>query len=575
MFNFHELGIETGGRSGQIKVRCPQCNADRRNKRDRSLSVNTSTGGYTCHYCGWEGYAEDSNKRPWVPMPTMKQKQRPKNYTKPAYSPGPDPTDKLVQWFKTRGISEAVIRRNRIETRERNFGNGSPERCVAFPYIRDGEVVNVQYRTHDKRFQLESGAELIFYGIDDVKAGEPLIIVEGQIDKLTLEECGYANCVSLPNGWNVPADAEWLRSAEEQFKTVEYFILAGDNDDNGRKGMAELSRRLGPERCYQAEWPNAEWPEVCKDANETLLKLGKAAVVEAIETAQPLPIAGIVSLNDLAQPLNTLYETGIEPGVYPGWDNLAEYYRPRLGEWTLVLGAPGMGKSAVLDALVMEIAKEQEWRIAMYSPEQLPLQRHAASLLELHTGKPFNHGPTPRMTAPEMRDGLLWLNEYFTFIQPDIDDEVSVDAVLELARVCILRHGIRGLVIDPWNELEHSRPPNLTETEYVGRCLSKIRRFARHYGIHVWLLAHPTKLQRKEDGSYPVASPYDAAGSAHFFNKADMIISIWRNKKDETGPVEIHIQKVRFRENGKLGTVELYYDQVTGRLNETPRQYWQ
>jgi len=181
---------------------------------------------------------------------------------------------------------------------------------------------------------------------------------------------------------------------------------------------------------------------------------------------------------------------------------------------------------------------------------------------------------TARLSSAEVESGLKWLSDYFTFIQPESDDLISVDGVLELARACVMRYGIRGLVIDPWNELEHARPANMTETEYVGLCLSKIRRFARRYGLHVWLLVHPTKLQKLADGSYPVASPYDAAGSAHFFNKADMILSIWRDKDDETAPVDIHVQKVRFRENGKLGKVPLFYDKRTGQLSENAPTYW-
>jgi twinkle protein len=37
-------------------------------------------------------------------------------------------------------------------------------------------------------------------------------------------------------------------------------------------------------------------------------------------------------------------------------------------------------------------------------------------------------------------------------------------------------------VIDPYNELDHQRPSNMTETEYVSRMLGKIKRFAQVRG---------------------------------------------------------------------------------------------
>jgi twinkle protein len=100
----------------------------------------------------------------------------------------------------------------------------------------------------------------------------------------------------------------------------------------------------------------------------------------------------------------------------------------------------------------------------------------------------------------------------FAFILPD---EPTVEAVLALARVLVYRMGIRGLIIDPWNELDHARPASLSETEYISRALTLIRRFARANGVHVWVVAHPTKLIKGANGKYPVATPYDIAGSAH------------------------------------------------------------
>jgi twinkle protein len=49
---------------------------------------------------------------------------------------------------------------------------------------------------------------------------------------------------------------------------------------------------------------------------------------------------------------------------------------------------------------------------------------------------------------------------------------------------------IRGLVIDPYNEIEHKRPANQTETEYVSQLLGKVKRFAQVHGVHVWFVAH-------------------------------------------------------------------------------------
>lgn len=46
------------------------------------------------------------------------------------------------------------------------------------------------------------------------------------------------------------------------------------------------------------------------------------------------------------------------------------------------------------------------------------------------------------------------------------------------------RHGIRGLIIDPYNEIEHKRPAAMSETEYVSQLLGKVKRFAQTRGSY-------------------------------------------------------------------------------------------
>jgi hypothetical protein len=41
-----------GRRSGKMKTHCPLCRDRRKNKRDRSVSVDIDKGIAFCHYCG-------------------------------------------------------------------------------------------------------------------------------------------------------------------------------------------------------------------------------------------------------------------------------------------------------------------------------------------------------------------------------------------------------------------------------------------------------------------------------------------------------------------------------------------
>jgi twinkle protein len=167
------------------------------------------------------------------------------------------------------------------------------------------------------------------------------------------------------------------------------------------------------------------------------------------------------------------------------------------------------------------------------------------------------------MTGAELEAALSWADQHFAWIMPSSEDDWTVEKLLTAADQLCLRRGIRGLVIDPWNELESLRPAGMSETEYVSHALKRIRIFARQRNVHVWIVIHPSKLYRDDKGRYPVPTLYDCAGSAHWRNKADNGIVVWRDLSEpDSAEVQIHIQKIRFRHVGRRGMARLYYEPV-------------
>lgn len=53
---------------------------------------------------------------------------------------------------------------------------------------------------------------------------------------------------------------------------------------------------------------------------------------------------------------------------------------------------------------------------------------------------------------------------------------MTLEWLIEKAADAIIRHGIKVLVIEPWNEVEHARPKHESETQYVSRSLRQIGR---------------------------------------------------------------------------------------------------
>lgn len=565
MKTWDEFGIDTRGKvNGEVKTTCPRCSAYRRKKHYPCLNLNLDKGVWHCWHCDWAGSltaGEERRSNPSAP---------PLVFRKPVYRLTPLP-QRVVTWFASRGIPEPILARNRISYGPVYMPQVEQEMpAIQFPYFRHGEVVNVKYRDGHKHFRMAGGAERVLYGWDDVD-GDTLIICEGEIDKLSLEVAGFLSCVSVPDG--APAltakhyerKFEYLLAAEALLTPLARIILAVDNDAPGQKLAEELARRLGPERCYRVTWATE-----CKDANDVLVSHGASVLRECIDNAQPWPVQGVVTVDMLSSAIDHIYQHGVERGLSPGWEVVARHYTVRAGEMTIVTGVPSHGKSQWMSAVVMNLARAHGWRFAVFSPEHLPLERYSALLMEQYTGLPFD-GASTRMSWSQMQDAKGWLADHVSFLMPD-DDAPTIPHLLALARIQVYRQGIKGLILDPWNEMEHSRPERQTETEYISHMLTQIRRFARLHGVHVWVIAHPTKLHKAEKGEYagmyPPPTPYDIAGSAHFRNKADNCITIWRNVDANNNRVQVHIQKIRFREIGKPGGVELVYEPDCGRFHE-------
>ena len=283
----------------------------------------------------------------------------------------------------------------------------------------------------------------------------------------------------------------------------------------------------------------------------------------------------IRKVSDFSKAFSWLYHTGIQRGELTGWASLDQFFSVRLREWTLVTGIPSHGKSALLDNLMVNLSYFHKWRWVVFSAENLPLERHAAKLAEIFIGKSFGPSIRERMSKEELETAEAFLDTSFRWLSPH-EDDCTIDRVLELAAMVSEHESVQGIVIDPWNELDHTRPPAMTETEYISRVLTKVRRFAREHEVHIFLVAHPVKLQRlrvndpsaSEATVYPVPTPYDVAGSAHFRNKADNCLCVWRDVAASNNETDVHVQKVRFREIGRVGCCRLRFDPTTGRFHD-------
>ena len=269
-----------------------------------------------------------------------------------------------------------------------------------------------------------------------------------------------------------------------------------------------------------------------------------------------------ISTHDLESALLDLHAFGLQPGVSSGWASLDPFYTIKPGQVTIITGMPHSGKSPVVMQMVLHCVLTHQWKVAVSSPEHLPYDNLLAHLYQQYYRCPFE-----ALTQAELMRSNDELHGRLFFLPPS-ETNATISHVLACCR-SLTDQGLTGLLIDPYGEYEHKRPPGMNETEYISQLLTEIRHFARTYAVHVWLVAHPKKMNKLDDGSYPVVTAYDIAGSAAFSNKPDINLSVYR-EEGVSNRTQIHIQKVKLREIGHKGVVTLGHDPRTGTFFDLP-----
>ena len=481
----------------------------------------------------------------------------------------------VLDWLGARGLDPELAVRMGLSSVSRGGGD-----CLVIPFKRAGETVRRKYRAIDRdenRWTQDKGGVRCAYNEDALRdpglRDQPLIITEGELDCLAALQAGFARSISVPDGAPPPGDRDkeeleagqkyaWVEEVRPFLTTAlcPEIIIAADGDENGAALLHDLALLFGKARCKFVTYPKARKDrgrERCKDLNEVLEDYGQKGVVETVNRAAYVSLPGVYRMSELAPlPAMTIWE--------PRHRLFAENFKCRLGDFSVVTGTPGFGKSTFVNDLFCGIAHDHQAVVAWASFEQEPQRDHRRSLRSW-----FLEMPEWEATPEERAVADHWIDRHHRFIVPSEDDDVSLEWLLERMEVAVLRERASILVIDPWNEVEHNRRRDESETEYTGRAIRTLKRFAKAFKVHICVVAHPTKSVKDSDGNYKMPTLYDIAGSANWYNKCDLGVVVHRDTPDST---IIKVQKSRYHEViGQPGEVRMGYNSSDRRFHEQER----
>jgi twinkle protein len=234
--------------------------------------------------------------------------------------------------------------------------------------------------------------------------------------------------------------------------------------------------------------------------------------------------------------------------ISTGWWEVDQIFKIYPGQFVMVTGIAGHGKSTFLQNVVCNVARLHGVRSFLYVPEN---EGHVRAKLRAIWGD---------------GDGFRYFCSEQCFLQSAIqgaydDAPHTLQWVLEKARIAIEKDDVRILVIDPWNELERAKPADMLLTDYIGQCLMWLKAFARVHQCTVILVAHPTKSSVTE-GKTPTLA--DIEGSMNWYNKCDNGLIVVRDP--DTPTARVISAKAREYGSGKRGACHFFVDAETGRF---------
>lgn len=545
---------------------CPKCKGGDRHQDKDTFSINLKTGVFKCFRssCDYHGHFVELARDFDYDLGFGEKRVYRKLPQKPVVV-----RDGAIEYMASRGISAEVCRRYELTTRTDN------KNILVFPFYDEaGTLQFVKYRNMKFRRGIDKNKEWsetdtmpILFGMKQCSGFDRLIITEGQIDSLSVAECGITNAVSVPTG---ATGFTWLANCWDWIIKFKEIVVFGDNE-HGKITLADTLRARLPQTVKVVQRKDYLGE---KDANAILLKYGKAAVIRAVDGAEIPRLENVKDLSTVQTvDINALPK--IKTNI-PGIDRIIGGLV--MGQVVLLTGKRGNGKSTFMSQLVCE-ALDQGENVFIYSGEladyhfkrwidfQLAGTDHIKSIQNVYGDFEYTISDDVTRKISDWYKGRAFIydNNWIP------DDGGEFESLPETIEKVIKQYGVRLVCIDnlmtAMETVQENDQLYLAQSNFVG----KLKKIAVKYDVVVILVAHPRKTKLEFDND-------DVAGSADITNKADVVMSYQRVENDDSCDSTLSITKNRLfgKYANKENAIKLFYSEKTKRIfpyGQYPKRY--
>jgi hypothetical protein len=260
-----------------------------------------------------------------------------------------------------------------------------------------------------------------------------------------------------------------------------------------------------------------------------------------------------------------------------GVPKIDEHFKSKKGELTATTGIGNYGKSAFKKWYKLMRVLLYGEKYACFVPEDNPAEEYYHDFVEMLLGQncaAFNADGTPNLNKPKIEiysNAYDFISKHIFYVSPDDDNTPTLDYILRCFLELIIKEGVDGCEIDPWNQIVHDYSGmGANVSKYLEYALGRLSRFAQKNSVYLDLIIHPKQMPKEGNGNYACPDIFDLNDGAMWNNKLDNLLVYHRPfaQTDATNSTcEFHSLKIKRQKIvGKKGFVVMDYIRRTRRF---------
>ena len=440
-----------------------------------------------------------------------------KTYKKPERHPDKERSVRKVHpvsaWLESQGLTFDSVSAYRVAA----YGKDA----VMFPFIRNGELVHVQYRgIREKKFWASEGTELILFGWQAIPPNaREVVICEGMKDAMSWYEYGFP-ALSVPaGGGGNGKQGVWIASEYDNLARFDRIYISMDADGPGQEAVATLVERLGRHRCFVVNLPDGY-----NDVNDCLkAKVEPEIIRKCVDRARTMDPASLINIGDFEREIIEQFHppAGKLQGIQTPFEEHAGTFQFHLGATTMLVGRNGGGKSTMIGHMLLD-AMAQGFNCCVASLE-FRVPRYASWIVRQGVCDP---APSPERIsqAVEKLSERLWA---FSPGNKAGHGSAKVEAIIETWEYAAARYGCKFFILDNFSKLMFNGKDELVDQKAA---ITLLTEFGVQHNVHVLVAAHPRKSGSGEDDR---VSKMDVRGHGALTDLPDAVLILSRNKRKE------------------------------------------